>query len=262
MMVGIRSNDSQKFGPWQIRDHGIYWQSFEGILELRVELERNIQLQSLFSPQWFQQQLQNKAGELERSIVDLSMSGGIKNLSRMVHLHHELRLRDFLGLNDQLTGAINLQKSYLDDVATKTSTSSDQVREPVVTGPVPNRGRSFSIRAFATSNDKIAGTYNLYLCWNERNKSLECTRVGYAGARRSYDLRIVPADITEINCAVGYGKFFIKSSQGIVPKIRFYVRLSDDADEFVNYLCEKAEGDIDVVYRNSDEIDQLVADLE
>lgn len=144
----------------------------EGILELLVDLERNIQLQSLFSPQWFQQQLQNKAGELERSIVDLSMSGGIKNLSRMVLLHHELRLRDFFGLNDQLTGAINLQKSYLDDIATEvyipnptfietsysrnqqTSTNNDQVREPVVTGPVPNGGRSFSIRAFATSNDK------------------------------------------------------------------------------------------------------------
>lgn len=45
---------------------------------------------------------------------------------------------------------------------------------------------------------------------------------------------------------MGYEKLLLKASEDVTPNVRLYVRLSDNLDDFIEYLCKKAGWNIDV----------------
>lgn len=96
------------------RPLGEVLQELDGIIKLRQELQTNVELQPLFTPEWFASKIRNKVRELEGSSVDMTMVGGLNNLALLVRLHRILMGKGFTDLYDRLTAAINVQKSYVD----------------------------------------------------------------------------------------------------------------------------------------------------
>ncbi len=248
----------------------------EEFFGLRIELEGNVHLKPLFSPRWFERNLRNKVQELGDASMDGTLLGSLRNLKRLVKVHRDLMVKEFLDLNDQLTTVINEQKSYVDshiesrEVCQPHHSVSNVVanrnKKPIgVSGPVfvlahhpslmsgaqlpPNATeRVFPIKAIGSANAKFAAaTERLCLKWNDKNKALECFNGGTNLTRDAPDFRIVPSDVKMFECAAKTCKVLLTSSAGTQSDVRLFVRLvnEDELENFTEYLREVSKGRFD-----------------
>ncbi|KAL8644972.1 MAG: hypothetical protein Q9210_006975 [Variospora velana] len=243
-------------------------EELEAILDLRKQLEKNTQLQPLFSPQWFERALSVRAQKLESAMVSVQTIDGLENLSLLVKLHFELMQWDFHGLNDQITTAINLQKVHLDvDTARKeASDNHEPVSMPSMSGVFPvSAVRTFPIRAIASQQEKISSMEDdLYLVWDEAGEVYNCFK-GRSNLTSVFSsLEIVAVDVTDFSCSRDSTKVLIKFNADVRTKVPLFIDMVDNkaVRTLFNELLDISQNDIQRHLEDSSDLDKLVAGFE
>ncbi|KAL9018094.1 MAG: hypothetical protein Q9185_004627 [Variospora sp. 1 TL-2023] len=240
----------------------------EAILDLRKQLERNTQLQPLFSHQWFERTLSVRAQELESAMVSRQKIDGLENLSLLVKLHIELMQWDFHGLNDQITTAINLQKAHLDlDTARKeASDDHEPVSMPSMSGTFPvSAVRTFPIRAIASQQEKISSMQDdLYLIWDEAGEVYNCFKGRTNLTSVFSSLQVVANQVTEFSCSRGSTKVLIQYNADMGTKVPLFIDMVNDkaVHTLFDELLNISQNDMERHLEDSSNLDELVAGFE